>query len=134
MLHESGHGNLGAMFPVCPLCGCDINDGSMMPHIADHLKFLALKCLPVVVEGDRERDMEKDGSICTASSTGGSLSTMLAFCDAPDDLQDNNNGEDDAEHIDETDGDGDGDGERGGGSEHSSREEEWGMILARRET
>ncbi|KAK0639500.1 hypothetical protein B0T16DRAFT_244952 [Cercophora newfieldiana] len=121
MLKESEHRSLEEIFPTCPLCGCDQLPSRMMLHISDHLKFLAVKCLPAV-----ETAMGSDCLSWTVSGTAGSSGSGRAVSTLSDLQDENDTGSNDAERVD------DAGGNNGESERDVSREEEWGMILARK--
>ncbi|XXG96335.1 hypothetical protein Hte_002617 [Hypoxylon texense] len=56
---------MGPLFKSCPLCGKEEVDGTMEDHIVGHLRFLALKSLPIYDDesGAEDIDSEKDNSL-----------------------------------------------------------------------
>jgi hypothetical protein len=54
----------GLIFPSCPLCGVEEKDnsGSLVHHIAGHLRSLALKSLPPVDYGDEQTEEVERGT------------------------------------------------------------------------
>ncbi|KAK4161187.1 hypothetical protein QBC43DRAFT_324253 [Cladorrhinum sp. PSN259] len=120
MTQKSEHGDSGFPPPVCPLCGWSQTSGFMTRHIFDHLRFLALKCLPWI-EDDGWEDYPSD-IISISAGTNHSLRSCssLALADDPQ----NGYGDSHGGSSKDTGGI-----IVGGDEDHFNREEEWGMIL-----